>query len=144
LASVVYHPTDSPAQQLQSQRFTFRPLATYFSCWQPYFICKDMHPPCSEMREMLRCLMRATVSAAWWLRDFSPICLAVLQDAGAPMSSTDEYRKWLMDYVDDNADQYQWVSNAALVTMNLWQGLYSMAESDTPILRSAKRPRHSL
>jgi hypothetical protein len=118
------------------RKLVFQEKSTHWKCFIPWFVCVD-HEICPSKMTVCCDLICTSLATAWWMRTTSDICRNALHASHAPVdATTEEIREWLGQHVDPSASELNFVSNAAVVLMNLWSALRAEDASSRPAKRA--------
>ncbi len=89
-------------------------------------------------------LVTTSLTVAWEMRTTNDTCRLALEVSDAPMDATaSEIRVWFGQHADPSAEEYNYVSNAAVVLLNLWSGLLVPEAATSSHHQLAKRARRN-
>jgi hypothetical protein len=99
---------------------TFADYGNCYHCFNHFWVCYDMQPPCAAIHARCCKLVCVTLTVAWLMQQDMLVCQRALQDSGAPsVASADNFHAWLGSYVDKTAGANKWVTHATIALVNL-------------------------
>jgi hypothetical protein len=124
-------------------RLQFLERTTCWHCMSPWWVCGD-YKVCPQHSAASKRLVTTSLTVAWEMRTTNDTCRLALEESGAPMDATaSEIRVWFDQHADPSAGEYNYVSNAAVVLLNLWSALLTLEAATSCHHRLAKCARRN-
>ncbi len=98
---------------------------------------------CPQHSAASKRLVTTSLTVAWEMRTTNDKCHLALEASRAPMGATaGEIQVWFGQHADPSAGEYNYVSNAAVVLLNLWSALLAEEDASSSHHWLAKRAWH--
>ncbi len=120
-------------------RLKFNDKTTCWTCFSPWWVCVD-YKICPQHSAARKRLITTSLAIAWETCSSTDTCCLAREESGAPMGATaSKIREWYGQHADPSARKYYFVSNAAVVLLNLWSALLAQADVSSSHHPLAKR-----
>jgi hypothetical protein len=120
-------------------RLQFLEMTTCWHCMSLWWVCVNYKVSLQHNAASKR-LVITSLTVAWAMRMSNDTCRLALKVSGTPMGATaDEIRVWFGQHADPSAGEYNYVSIAAVVLLNLWSALLAPEAATSSHHRLAKR-----